>query len=337
MSSRLHRYVASWVRTQYRKRLKTALYSFLSRSSASASNSSSSSRWLTVRIVALRGRREPCRFREFSATERDRPAARARIRARAGADGARRGPARRPSRRRRGAGRGRSCAAPTSARRARGRAVLRRRAGGRAAGAASAWSRSRRRRSGTWAGSRGPTARSRGSRRDGLRRSARLRGGAATRGRRGSSRDRRTQASWPLDGDGAELDREARRHDLGLADPYADTLGSEPLQQGVGKRRRERFEQPESCFVHLADRRRHLGVVDRVRELVVGAALTDLQLDVVEEALAVALLFRVCAVEAVQLEPAQLDLHAPTTALAAARASTCSRTSWARRMVAPRS
>ena len=113
--------------------------------------------------------------------------------------------------------------------------------------------------------------------------------------------------------------------------------GANRSQQRVGEGRSERFEQPEPRLVHLADRRRHLGVVDRVRELVVGAALADLQLDVVEEPLAVALLLRVRAVEAVQLEPAQLDLHAPATALAAASASTCSRTSCARRIVAPRS
>src|SRR6478735_11825281 len=327
MSSRLHRYVASWVRTQYRKRLKTALYSFLSRSSASASNSSSSSRGLTDRIVALRGRREPCRIPEFSATERDRRAARARIRARAGGDGARRGPARSPSRPRRAAGRGRSSAAPTSARCARGRAVPRRRAGGRAAGAAATRSRSRPRRSGTWAAARTPTARSPAPPTAAWRRSARRLAGSAIRGRRGSSRGRCTRGSWPFDGDGAELDREAGRHDLGLADTDTDALGREPFQQRVGEGRSERFEQPEPRLVHLANRRRHLGVVDRMRELVVGAALADFQLDVVEKPLAVTLLLRVRAVEAVQLEPPQLDLHAPATALAAASASTCSRTS----------
>ena len=87
----------------------------------------------------------------------------------------------------------------------------------------------------------------------------------------------------------------------------------------------------------LADGRGHERVVDRVFQPVARAAVTDLEGDVVEEQLAALLLLGLDAVVSVQLEPSELHLHAPTTARAAASASTCSRTSWARMIVAPRS
>ena len=124
-----------------------------------------------------------------------------------------------------------------------------------------------------------------------------------------------------------------------LADAHPHPLGLEALDERVGERRRERLEQPARLGRHLAHRRRDLAVVDRVLDPVVGAALAHLELDVVEEPLALLALVLVDAVVAVELEPAQLDLHGPRSTARAARAAPrrAARTSCTRRIVAPRS
>src|SRR5262249_39237233 len=88
----------------------------------------------------------------------------------------------------------------------------------------------------------------------------------------------------------------------------------------------------------LTDGGRDLRVVDRISQPVGRAAVAHLQGDVVQENLAPLSLVGLGSVESAQLEPAQLHDHgASTTARAAASASTCSRTSWARMIDAPRS
>src|SRR5216684_749660 len=334
MSSLLHRYVASWVRTQYRKRSKTAAYSFFRRSSASASNSSSSSRLLTPLMIALRGRPGSCPNRGFSVTERARRAVGARNLARPGGDAARRGPARRSSRRRRAAGRGRSCAAPIAGRSARGRGGARRRASDRAVGARSAASRAQRPRSGTSPGPRSPTAPSRSPWKGVRLRSALPPLGSGARDRRDSTRGRHMRSSWPLDDHCGVLDAKTRGL---LAHAQLQPRRFELLVECIRNRRRERLEQVEAVrLAQLADLRGNVRVVERALEVVVRAAIADFQLHVPEEQLAVALLLFVRAVVAEYLEPVQLD-NQPRTAFAAASASTCSRTSCTRRIVAPRS
>jgi hypothetical protein len=110
----------------------------------------------------------------------------------------------------------------------------------------------------------------------------------------------------------------------------------EALQQLIGHGRRKRLQQLEAPLVHLAHGLDDEAVIDRALDAVVGAPLAHVELDVVEERLAVLALLRQHAVVPIELEPRQLDFHA-VTAAAARSASTCSRTSCARRIVAPRS
>src|SRR5581483_6332806 len=313
---------------------KTALYSFFSRSSASASNSSSSSRWLTRRIVALQVLPGPCRFRGFSAPERAPRAAPARTAARAGADAEPRGRARTPARRRRGANRDRSCAGRSVGPCGHAPDGARPRAAARGARGGPRPCQARRRHSRTAAARRSPTARSRRSARGEPRRPAPRRGESMPRGRRGSRPDRRTRGSRAHDRHRAVLDLEPRRL---LADPDAHALRSKALEEQIGRRGCERLEQIEapSCG-ELPDRVRDLRVVDRSLDAIVGTAAADLEPDVEPEGLPLALLLRIHAVVTVHLESVELDDH-PRTALAAASASTCSRTSCTRRIVAPRS
>ena len=84
----------------------------------------------------------------------------------------------------------------------------------------------------------------------------------------------------------SELDREAGRTTSGLRTRTRTRSGARDRRHVAAAT----SSSSRKRIVHLANRRRHLGVVDRVRELVVGTALADLQLDVVEEPLAVALL-----------------------------------------------
>ena len=79
---------------------------------------------------------------------------------------------------------------------------------------------------------------------------------------------------------------------------------------------------------------RDQSVVDRVVDPV-GSGFVDLELDVVDEGLAVELLLGEYAMPAEHLQPVQLDDH--SIAPATVSASTVSRTSCTRRIVAPRS
>src|SRR5262245_5623564 len=87
----------------------------------------------------------------------------------------------------------------------------------------------------------------------------------------------------------------------------------------------------------LADQRDDLAVVGRLQELV-RRRLVQLELDVVQERLQLLALSLERPVTAGQLETGDLDDDGHAyTARAAVSASTCSRTSWTRRIVAPRS
>src|SRR5215204_1691496 len=109
-------------------------------------------------------------------------------------------------------------------------------------------------------------------------------------------------------------------------------------------RRGERLDQVEAARVRdLTDAGHHLRVVDRVVEVIAAnAGVVGDEPDVEEEALAGLLLGSGRAVEAHELEPLDLDLHlthrrTSSRARAAASACTCSRTSWTRKIAAPRS
>jgi hypothetical protein len=135
------------------------------------------------------------------------------------------------------------------------------------------------------------------------------------------------------------LDRRIEPH-VRLAHPHArgrDDL--EAVEQRLGERGRQRLEQEVRAAVgELTDERRDGTVVDRVLDPVrCPGPVRDLEPDVEEEALPVAALVLVDAVVAVQLQAGQLDGGQDATAFATASASTVSRTSWTRRIVAPRS
>ena len=85
------------------------------------------------------------------------------------------------------------------------------------------------------------------------------------------------------------------------------------------------FELDDFAVVH--------GVLDPV-----GRRLLELELEVVDEGLLLLPLRVLDPVLPADLEPGELQQHGHAwAARAAASASTCSRTSWARRIVAPRS
>ena len=122
----------------------------------------------------------------------------------------------------------------------------------------------------------------------------------------------------------------------GLPHPHRHALDREAREQLVRERGRERLEQVVRAPVgDLAHAGGDIAVVDGVLEPVGAARFAHVQLDVEEEALALLALPVERAVPAVQLDPVQLDLHA--IAPAAASASTWSRTSWTRKIDAPRS
>src|SRR6266542_3978251 len=153
----------------------------------------------------------------------------------------------------------------------------------------------------------------------------------------GSSPPVTRSASRPLDRSGGVFDRRVEL-DLRLAHANAGGLEREALHQGVRDGGRHRLEQPElPAFGHLADELDRRAVVDGLLDPV-GRRLGELEPDVVEEGLLALPLPLLDPVAARDLEPGQLDddAHAVPTARAAARASTCSRTSWTRRIVAPR-
>ena len=103
---------------------------------------------------------------------------------------------------------------------------------------------------------------------------------------------------------------------------------------------RQRLEQREAGTVgHLAHGSGHVDVVDGVFQPVGRPAIADRELDVEDEILAAGAFFLLDPVTAEHAQPPYLDGdHAPlTTACATVSASTCSRTSWTRRIEAPRS
>src|SRR5262249_50666022 len=108
---------------------------------------------------------------------------------------------------------------------------------------------------------------------------------------------------------------------------------------GVGDRCRKRLEQAKpSCVRDLTHERSHVLVVHGVVQQIVSGLVGEIPVEVVDERPPELLLLVGRAVVTEDLEPDELDDYGhAATALAAYRASTCSRTSWARMIVAPRS
>src|SRR5215203_3233712 len=138
-----------------------------------------------------------------------------------------------------------------------------------------------------------------------------------------------------LDGSGRVLRRNPARARLAHPDPNA--LDREALDNGVGNRGRERLEQlervPVGDLLHAVG---DVAVVDRFLDAIRSRRLCDVDADVVEEHLAVTALVLEHPVLSEHLEAVKLDGDHPTAA-ATVSASTCSRTSWTRKIVAPRS
>ena len=112
-------------------------------------------------------------------------------------------------------------------------------------------------------------------------------------------------------------------------------LDVEGLGQRIRNRCGERLQEGEPTGVgDLLDPGGHLAVVDRGLDPV-DSRLGQIELDVEEKRLLVALLLVEHAVAAEDLQP--MELENQSIALAAVSASTVSRTSWTRRIVAPRS
>jgi len=120
-----------------------------------------------------------------------------------------------------------------------------------------------------------------------------------------------------------------------MCEPDAIALKHEHPVGNGGRHRLEQLELPA-----LRDRAHeldHLAVVNGLLDPV-GRRLGKLELEVVEERLLLLPLPVLDSVPPGDLESCELDENAHARAArAAASASTCSRTSWARRIVAPRS
>src|SRR5204862_4992762 len=103
--------------------------------------------------------------------------------------------------------------------------------------------------------------------------------------------------------------------------------------------RGERLEQHELAAARdSADAFGHFDVVDCVLQPIGQRTVRNLELHVEEEVLALLTLLLGHTVAAEDLQPVELDEdHIPTTAAATVSACTCSRTSWTRRIEAPRS
>src|SRR5581483_4771302 len=141
--------------------------------------------------------------------------------------------------------------------------------------------------------------------------------------------------SRPLDDDRRGLDGWVEPH-LGLAHADARTREREAGEELVRDGCRERLDQPVPRGV--ADAADELPVVDRLLDPVGLGVRRQLELEVEHEPLSAAPLLLADAVMTDELEARELDRrHVPTTARATASASTVSRTSWTRRIVAPRS
>src|SRR5581483_7989439 len=169
------------------------------------------------------------------------------------------------------------------------------------------------------------------------RRARRPRRGGRRRGRRGSRRARCRPgplAPRALRGRGRPLGRDAGRSRL--PDAYAHMRDREPGRQGVRDGRRQGLDQVDPHAVgDVLHGRGHLTVVDGRLDPVL-VRLCDLERDVEEEGLALPLLLLEHAVATEDLEAVELDDHA-SIASATVNASTVSRTSWTRRIAAPRS
>ena len=144
---------------------------------------------------------------------------------------------------------------------------------------------------------------------------------------------------------------------LGLPHAHTRARYGKPLDESVGDRGRERFDEIERAAVRdLADARDDFPIVDRVREVVAARArVVRGKLNVEEELLAGAPLRLGGPVPAAELQRLDLDQDLaqeaagipfagrrsrpwkPSSARAAASASTFSRTSWTRKSEAPRS
>src|SRR5207244_1683669 len=101
-----------------------------------------------------------------------------------------------------------------------------------------------------------------------------------------------------------------------------------------------RLEQAELPTIgDLPNAADHLAIVDSVLEPVRSRGVRNLEPDVEDERLRMSPFRLLDSVLALELEPVELDrdAHPATTAWAAVRASTCSRTSCTRKTDAPRS
>ena len=146
-------------------------------------------------------------------------------------------------------------------------------------------------------------------------------------------------ASYSLKVSVSPLDRRLQSNGR-LAHANAGSLELEALDQRGRDRRCDRLEQPElpaaGDLLHAAN---DLAVVDGSLEPVGRSAIRDLEPDVVEEGLRPLALLLLDTVGSGNLEAVELhrDAHRATIARAVVRASTCSRTSCARKIEAPRS
>src|SRR5438093_1617652 len=136
---------------------------------------------------------------------------------------------------------------------------------------------------------------------------------------------------------GRPLDRYVEP-DLRLADTHAGTFEREALHERVGNGGGKRLEQLElPARGDLSHELDDLAVVDGLLQAV-GWRLGQFELEVEEERLVALVLLGHGAVATAHLEAGQLAEHDhPRAAAAAVSASTWSRTSWTRRIVAPRS
>src|SRR3954468_8332403 len=142
-----------------------------------------------------------------------------------------------------------------------------------------------------------------------------------------------------LDGSRGPLDRRLEPNG-GLTHADARRLQLEPVQQRFRRGGGHRLEQLELPRLEdLAHARDDLAVVDGVLEAVRHRGVRNLEPQVIDEGLRIPALVLFDTVGADELEAGELDedAHGATTARAAVNASTCSRTSWTRKIEAPRS
>src|SRR5918912_390968 len=161
----------------------------------------------------------------------------------------------------------------------------------------------------------------------------------STRSSASASATRPTRSRSPsLDVSCGPLDRRLELH-VRLAHSNAGRFERESRQQFVRNRSGHRLEERELPPVgDRADGGDDLAIVDRVLDSVRERVVGNLEPKVVDEPLRPRALFLLDPVPALDLQAVQLDRdHSAATACAARSASTCARTSWTRRIVAPRS